>query len=280
MACLYNKDSEIYEKYILNRLSDKEQTDFEAHLGSCKICQERLEKEKWLQANLREIGKREMKSEIRKQVELIRTQKNMTDWGMIMRVAAIILFVVITPGIIYYYQYLAPPLDEHEVAMVSDKEKEEILTPQAGAAMDYGMKRMKGKDEIATGSPSKKIEQEQKFAVTPPSKEREHAQGKDMPEEIDNLLGKENLEKSRRVDDIPPFKVLSREAQVTGELEKNVARSKPLAIMADDEAVFRYDSDRSKIDAYNESSEFYQSQTLSELPVNQKAGHFANLPGR
>jgi hypothetical protein len=274
MACLYNNDLEVYEKYILNQLPDNEKTKFEAHLSSCKICQNRLEKEKWLQANLREIGKREMKSEIRKQVNLKRAEKKLTDWGMVMRVAAIILFVVLTPGIIYYYQYLAPPTVEHEVQQDKIVESEETITPQAGLYQDEDRADLQVMPEKPPLAELKKIEQIGEREASARTKEGEIAQSKEIPAEDARQVGDEKLEKSRPLKDATYSENLSAVATETEEIEKFAGKVEPAAAMADDGAVFRYESDQSAVKGKNENLDFFQSRSVSESQVNQKTWLF------
>ncbi len=274
MACSYNKNSEVYEKYILNRLSDDEKSDFEIHLNSCKNCQKRLEKEKWLQANLREIGKREMKTEIRTQVEMKRTEKNLADWGMILRVAAVILFVVITPGLIYYYQSMAPLPDQRPADKATTVESEESLTPLAESDQEKGVARRQVMSEKPLLSKLKKNEQEGKIVASARMKEMEDAQTEDIPAEQDVLAGQEIIEKSTRSKESLSDRILSPEAPIAGEIEKMAGRGEALATMADGNAVYRYDSDQPTINGHDDESMYYESSSLSESEVNQKTWLF------
>ena len=108
MSCPYQGDAEIYEKYLLNLLSDDKKKAFEQHLSECDSCQDKLRQERILIEGLRRIGNEEMKTEIRQQAAEFRKNKNRFSWEMMMRAAAVILFLVITPGLIYYYQYVVP----------------------------------------------------------------------------------------------------------------------------------------------------------------------------
>jgi hypothetical protein len=108
MSCQYQKDSEIAEKYLLDRLSDKEKTEFEKHLRDCPICQERIEREKLLFAALQKIGREELKDDLKEQLQSSAVEKSSYNWGMLLKAAAVLLFFVLTPGIIYYYQEVMP----------------------------------------------------------------------------------------------------------------------------------------------------------------------------
>lgn len=108
MNCMYNQSPEIYEDYLLNRLSEEEKKEFELHLSSCSQCQKELEFTRIFIAGIREIGKQEMKAEIRRQVEQKPIAPTGFNWGILLRAAAIILFLLVAPGMIYYYWYFIP----------------------------------------------------------------------------------------------------------------------------------------------------------------------------
>ncbi len=108
MNCIYNQTPEIYEDYLLNRLSEKEKEEFELHLSSCPLCQKELEFARVFIGGIREIGKQEMKAEIRRQVEQKQLAPAGFNWGILLRAAAVILFLVVAPGMIYYYWYFIP----------------------------------------------------------------------------------------------------------------------------------------------------------------------------
>ena len=126
MSCPYQADAEIYERYLLNLLSDDKKKAFEQHLSECESCQNMLKQERILIEGLRRIGNEEMKTEIRQQTAAFRKNKDRFNWQMMMRAAAVILFLVLTPGLIYYYQYVVPQQkttdSESGTALAKDKD--------------------------------------------------------------------------------------------------------------------------------------------------------------
>jgi hypothetical protein len=108
MNCKYILDNEIHEKYLLGRLSEKEELEYKTHIKSCKKCISELNRQRLFISGIREIGKGEMKNEILQQVRERRKKRPAQNWGMIIKVAAAVLFIVIAPGMIYYYQNYAP----------------------------------------------------------------------------------------------------------------------------------------------------------------------------
>lgn len=121
MNCMYNQSPEIYEDYLLNRLSEKEKKEFELHLSSCPLCQKELELARILITGIQEIGKQEMKAEIRRQIEQKKLAPAGFNWGILLRAAAVILFLVIAPGMIYYYWYFLP--NQQQKLLTSFKER-------------------------------------------------------------------------------------------------------------------------------------------------------------
>lgn len=112
MDCQYIQQNDFAEKYLREELAESERTAYEEHLQQCAACRKELERQRLLIDGLREIGRAEMKQEIRRQVAERRGAGSGIDWGLLLKVAAVLLFVVITPGVIYYYQFVLPPQPE------------------------------------------------------------------------------------------------------------------------------------------------------------------------
>ncbi len=108
MDCNFILQNEIHEKYLLNYLSDVDKVKFEQHLQDCKDCQKRLQGERNFIAGIQNIGREELKSEIRHQTEILESKKFVPDWGLITKVAAVLVFVVFTTQIIYETQIDVP----------------------------------------------------------------------------------------------------------------------------------------------------------------------------
>lgn len=130
MDCKYIKQNDIHEKYLLNKLNNNEKAEYLSHLSSCDICKNTLENEKEIIHSVRHFSKIEMKSEISRQVAEIKSREKDVSWDMILKVAAIFFFLVITPGLVYYYQSVEPPkiseLNNFDEAINQPKEMEYV----------------------------------------------------------------------------------------------------------------------------------------------------------
>ena len=104
----YHEDPEIYENYLLDRLSPEVRREFESHLLSCPHCRQELHLQRILISGIRETGKQTMKAEIRQQIQDRQLQPATVNWGIYLRMAAVVLFLVIAPGMIYYYWQILP----------------------------------------------------------------------------------------------------------------------------------------------------------------------------
>ena len=108
MDCNFIEKNEMHEKYLLHKLNPADKKEYEQHLQGCTHCQKELEHQRLIIGGLRQMGREEMKLEIKRQVELHRQKSTGVNWSLILKTAAVILFFVLTPGMIYYYQYYVP----------------------------------------------------------------------------------------------------------------------------------------------------------------------------
>lgn len=108
MDCTFILQNEIHEKYLLKHLDETEIVQFEQHLKACENCQKRLEAEKNLIGGIQRTGREELRSEIQSQVAVLESTKSTPNWGFITRVAAVLVFVVLTTQIIYKTQIDVP----------------------------------------------------------------------------------------------------------------------------------------------------------------------------
>ncbi len=110
MKCQTILQNELHEKYILAQLDDTEKEKYELHLKECKDCRAELEAQRVLIAGIRESGLAEMKSEIKRQVELSEINHPGMTWGRISKIAAVLLIFVLTPSVIIYLSKSSPEL--------------------------------------------------------------------------------------------------------------------------------------------------------------------------
>jgi len=114
MNCQKIYENDYHEKYILGRLSKQEIAEYKEHLKICDSCRKELTRQQILIGSIREIGKQQMKKEIQWQVDQQSTKQYTFNWGMVLKVAAAILFFVIAPGMIYYYHTFGPSFNEKD----------------------------------------------------------------------------------------------------------------------------------------------------------------------
>jgi hypothetical protein len=128
MECKFINQNNIHERYLLDRLSDREKIEYLSHLNTCESCKDEMKSEKEFLGSVRHFGKDEMKFEIARQVAAIKSKQLDVSWDMILKVAAIFFFLVITPGLVYYYQTLEPSkvseLYDYEEFVGEQKESE------------------------------------------------------------------------------------------------------------------------------------------------------------
>jgi len=160
MDCKYIEQNDIHEKYLLDKLNGNEKAEYLSHLNSCEICKNTLDSEKNIIGTVRHFGKIEMKSEIARQVAEIKSREKNVSWDMILKVAAIFFFLVITPGLVYYYQSIEPPkiselynLDEammqpEEIEIVEEEKTERKETVKNILADNTDEKRIENMSDV------------------------------------------------------------------------------------------------------------------------------------
>lgn len=107
MKCQFIDNDDFFEGYILDRIDEAEKRTFEAHLSECKSCSEKLAQQEKLLAAIREVGRAEMKAEIKQQAELAASEK--FNWGAVTRVAALAFIFILTPTMFYIYKNQVQP---------------------------------------------------------------------------------------------------------------------------------------------------------------------------
>lgn len=170
MKCQYREDPEIYENYLLDRLRPEAKREFEAHLRDCPLCQKGLALHRILISGIRETGKQEMKTEIQRQVKNRQAQPSPTNWGIYLRVAAVVLFLVIAPGMIYYYWQVLP--EKRQDLFQTPAEKSPSRQP----------------DKITDLPPSAELSEEKKL-LTGKSEELKRGKDQEIPQAADETEG-------------------------------------------------------------------------------------------
>jgi hypothetical protein len=91
----------LVEKYVAGELSGSLLTEFEKHIASCKKHARAVSLEKIIKKGISAFARNEMKLRIRKRI-----QKSIETRYMMLKVAAILFIVTITPLILYYHFHL------------------------------------------------------------------------------------------------------------------------------------------------------------------------------
>ena len=166
MDCNFIVKNEIHDKYLLHKLSDEEKQEYEQHIQDCERCRKELEHQRLIIGGIRQMGREEMKLEIRRQAEAYRKKRAGVNWTVILKTAAVILFLVLAPGMIYYYQYFAP-LEKQKQTL--QKSQPESPTEEIGKISTRGMGVPLGK-ELSTEPGIVKDKKSEKDAELPITK--------------------------------------------------------------------------------------------------------------
>ena len=159
MDCEYILQNEIHEKFLKGLLSENQKAELELHLKSCESCRKTFENEKAIFDGIRLAGRKAMKLEIERQVEKSREERAGTDWTLIFKVAAVLFFLVIMPGTLYFlntdlFTKKAELAPQEKVDRVAGVEMEEAKPVEESRVLedteDEAVKR-----EVASGSESR-----------------------------------------------------------------------------------------------------------------------------
>jgi hypothetical protein len=111
MDCKQILQDEIFENYFLNRLKESARVEFENHIKSCSSCQKEFQKQQMIFMGIRQVAQREIKEQIKIQAGNIRKEEHTIKWQILLKTAAVLLFLSITPIAVYYYQQKIPVPD-------------------------------------------------------------------------------------------------------------------------------------------------------------------------
>ncbi len=159
MDCQTIHKSEAHEQYLFGRLNDSEKTEYEAHLRTCETCQAELENQRQLIFGLREIGRREMKEEIRWQVEGQKSSESQIHWVRLAKIAAVLFMFVMAPSLYYIFRTQISqivPVSPDLSSKVLSEEKAETADTEQDTQQSEIAKLAKKIMSPAAGDPSPK----------------------------------------------------------------------------------------------------------------------------
>ncbi len=104
MSTHWSDDTELLERFVLNRLEPAKRQELEAHLRSCETCQHAVRTEQELVAGVRRLGRDELKARLKHRLASIRSEEIpvrpvKTIWTWQIASAAAVLLLLIGIGI-------------------------------------------------------------------------------------------------------------------------------------------------------------------------------------
>ncbi|MBN1409027.1 MAG: hypothetical protein JW956_14605 [Calditrichaceae bacterium] len=198
MNCEYILQNEIHEKFLRGLLSEDQKAEYELHLKQCESCRTTFENEKALFEGIQSAGQQAMKLEIERQVEKLREEHTGADWTLIFKVAAVLFFLVIMPGTLYFlntdlFTKKAEPASEEKIdRMAGVKLEEAEPVEQSEIQEDTEEEDVRG--EIAGGK-KEKVEKSfstsrEKKVTTDIKDEISLSEKTDDVESLQNILGR------------------------------------------------------------------------------------------
>ncbi|HXF99344.1 MAG TPA: hypothetical protein VNL69_01105 [Bacteroidota bacterium] len=123
----WTDDSDLIERFVLNRLDPDERNELEDHLRVCEVCKQALRAEQILIVGIRRSGRERLKAELRK--KLIAAERKGVPWPHILSAAAVVIILL---GIAYYNRWFeilkSPereiPVDFSETATPAERAEE------------------------------------------------------------------------------------------------------------------------------------------------------------
>ncbi|NQU66322.1 MAG: carboxypeptidase-like regulatory domain-containing protein [Candidatus Marinimicrobia bacterium] len=118
MDCKTIQQNDIHEKYLLGKLENSVKDKYLTHLQECHKCQQELDDLKILIEGIQTAGEIEMKQEIQRYATVGEFQKRQHRKWILLKVAAVLIFVILTPTMIYRYQLSKPPINSDAVTHI------------------------------------------------------------------------------------------------------------------------------------------------------------------
>lgn len=96
----WTDDSDLIERFVLNRLDPDERNELEDHLRVCEVCKQAVRAEQILIAGIRRSGRERLKAELRK--KLTAAERKGVPWPHILSAAAVVIILL---GIAYHNRW-------------------------------------------------------------------------------------------------------------------------------------------------------------------------------
>lgn len=110
MNCKSIRDPEFMDHYLLGRLPDAQKLKADQHIHSCSDCEQYVQSQRTIIEGIRAVGKEDLVAEIQRQAAYVSETKSEKFFRIetIIRLAAVVLFFVVTPFYFYYNRPVGP----------------------------------------------------------------------------------------------------------------------------------------------------------------------------
>jgi hypothetical protein len=118
----WTEDSELIERFVLNKLDPDERNELEDHLRVCEVCKQAVRAEQVLIAGIRRAGRERFKAELAE--KLTAAEKTRIPWPHILSAAAVVVIVI---GVALYnrwFEIIQPPETE-SISRISERAETE-----------------------------------------------------------------------------------------------------------------------------------------------------------
>ena len=88
----WTEDEEKLERFVLDRVEPAERNELEVHLRTCEICQQTVRNERQLMAEIRRVGRKDMKDRLNSRLSASAGQE--IPWPRVLSLAALFLIVL------------------------------------------------------------------------------------------------------------------------------------------------------------------------------------------
>jgi len=151
----------LVEKYVEGKMNAEERQEFEQHLRECPVHAQAVALEKSLHRGISEFARSEIRTRLKRSI-----QKREDIRFYVVRYAAILFLVVITP-LILYYQFYVPQWDEIPSKQIPLPPESSKLKGEKTEELQFENQSYEKEEQDAKLSPAMKSNQLSEQTVTP-----------------------------------------------------------------------------------------------------------------
>ncbi len=119
----WTEDSELIERFVLNRLEPGERNELEDHLRICEVCKQAVRAEQLLIAGIRRSGRERFKAELAATLSAV--EESNIPWPHILSAVAVVVIVI---SVVFYnrwFEVIKPPEIESVIESSEGRETKE-----------------------------------------------------------------------------------------------------------------------------------------------------------